>query len=404
MQRKTILFVDDEKKVLDGLSRMLRPFRKAFDMYFVISPKEALALMDKKEFDIIVSDVRMPGMDGISLLNEVKRKHPNTMRIILTGQSSVDATLKSIGIAHQFLDKPCEPIKLKNLLTRALFIKKLMTHPTIEKIVSGLETLPSMPSIYIEIQRRLADPNCSVEEVARCIEKDMAMSAKILQLVNSAFFGHFSHVESPSKAVHLLGLETVKALVLSLHIFSQYDDKKGLPISLDILWKHSMYVGNLAKEIAVAQLQDRKTTDYAFIAGLLHDIGKLILAVNMPDKYKEAIEIAKTEGIELFRAEARVFKTSHAEIGGYLMGLWGLPGPVVEAIVYHHHPECYPCNEFDALAAVYAANVLKFYKGADEDKEAIRSRFSMEFLNRINCGDRLDDWIEIAKEERSKYE
>ncbi len=404
MERKTILFVDDEKKVLDGLSRMLRPFRKVFDMHFVISPKEALSLMEEKEFDIIVSDVRMPVMDGISLLNEVKRRYPNTMRIILTGQSSVDATLKSIGIAHQFLDKPCEPTKLKNLLNRALFIKKLMTHPTIEKLVSNLDTLPSMPSIYIEIQRRLSDPDSSVEEIAKCIEKDVSMSAKILQLVNSAFFGHFSHVESPAKAVHLLGLETVKALVLSLHIFSQYEDKTGLPFSLDSLWKHSMYVGNLAKEIAIAELQDKKTCDYAFIAGLLHDIGKLILAVNMPDKYKKAIEISNQEGVELYRAEAKVFKTSHAEIGGYLMGLWGLPGPVVEAIVYHHHPECYPCNEFDALAAVYAANTLRLCNKKDINKEAIKAQFSKEFLNRIKCNNRLDDWIEIAEEERHKYE
>jgi len=404
MERKTILFVDDEKKVLDGLARMLRPFRKAFDMHFVISPKEALSLMERQEVDIIVSDVRMPVMDGISLLNEVKRRYPNTMRIILTGQSSVDATLKSIGIAHQFLDKPCEPIKLKNLLQRALFIKKLMTHPTIEKLVADLDTLPSMPSIYIEIQRKLSDPNSSVEEIAKCIEKDVAMSAKILQLVNSAFFGHFSHVESPAKAVHLLGLETIKALVLSLHIFSQYEDRKGLPFSLNSLWKHSMYVGNLAKEIAIAELQDKKTSDYAFIGGMLHDIGKLILAVNMSDKYKKAIEISKREAIELFRAEARVFKTSHAEIGGYLMGLWGLPGPVVEAIVYHHHPECYPCNEFDALAAVYAANILKFHKKEDMDREAIKKRFSKDFLNRIGCEDRIDGWIKIAEEERCKYE
>ncbi len=402
MERKNILFVDDEKMVLDGLSRMLRPFKKIFNMQFVSSAKDALSLMETQEIDIVVSDVRMPGMDGISLLNEIKKRHPNTMRIILTGQSSVDATLNSIGIAHQFLDKPCEPGKLKNLLKRALFIKKLMTHPTIERIVSGLETLPSMPSLYIEIQRKLSDPNCTVEDVAMCIEKDVAMSAKVLQLVNSAFFGYYKHVESPAKAVHLLGLETIKALVLSLHIFSQYEDKKALPFSLTSLWKHSIETGNLAKNIAIAELQDKKTADYAFIAGLLHDVGKLILAVNMPDKYRETLKLVSNEHIEMYKAEVKFFRTSHAEIGGYLMGLWGLPGPVVEAIVYHHHPECYPTDEFDALAAVYVANIMTQYKRDEININKILSQSNQDFLCKIEAKDKLNYWIKIYKEK--KYE
>ena len=402
--KKKILFVDDEKRVLDGLRRMLRPLRKCLDMYFVESGREALELMAETKMDIIISDMRMPGMDGAELLTQVQKRFPETVRIVLTGQSSVEATMRTIGIAHQFLDKPCEPERLRDVIQRALFIKRLMSHSAIEKIVAGIGTLPSLPSVYAEIQEKLSDPESSVEEVARCIEKDVAMCAKILQLVNSAFFGHFKPVESPAKAVHLLGLETVKALVLSLHIFTQYQGNGGLPFSIEALWRHSLCVGNLAKKIAAYETNNQKLMDEAFLAGLLHDIGKLILATGLPDKYQKVIEILEQEDIELYEAESRVFKAGHAEIGGYLLGLWGLPGSIVETIIYHHHQDRYPSNEFDIMTAVSAANVFDHEMSPDHPIGA-NPAVDLVYLERIGCSQKLEKWREICRaEQENMYE
>ncbi len=390
-EKKNIIFVDDEKRVLDGLRRMLRPLRKKLNMYFAESGKEALELMVRQECDIIISDMRMPGMNGAELLARVKDEYPATMRIILTGQASEDSTMRTVGVAHQFLDKPCEPERLKNVITRALFIKKLMGFPALEKLVSGMGTLPSLPDVYAEMQAKLSDPESSLDEIAACVERDVAMCAKMLQLVNSAFFGHFSNVDSPAKAVQLLGLETIKALVLSLHIFQEYEGEK-LPFSIKELWDHSLKVGELAKKIAHHETGDEKIMNASFMAGMLHDIGKLVLAAGLPVRYREAMENANENGQPLWQAETGQFKVSHAEVGGYLMGLWGLPGPVVEPIAYHHRPEKYPGEKFDSLTAVSVADFLL------HEQDETPPEFDMTNLSRIGSVEKLSDWRGLRQE------
>lgn len=396
-EKKNIIFVDDEKRVLDGLRRMLRPLRKKLNMHFAESGKDALAMMSQREFDIIISDMRMPGMDGAELLARVKESYPATMRIILTGQASEDATMKTVGVAHQFLDKPCEPERLKNVIARALFIKKLLAYPTLEQLVAGIGTLPSLPDVYAEIQQKLADPESSIEDIAACVEKDVAMCAKILQLVNSAFFGHFSDINNPAKAVGLLGIETIKSLVLSIHVFQCYENRK-IPVSIETLWSHSLNVANIARKIAQDATDNEKVMDSSFMAGMLHDIGKLILATGMPEKYTTAMQIEQDEGIPGWQAETQIFRVSHAEVGAYLLGLWGLPGPVVEPIAYHHRPEKYPSGEFDALTAVSVADFLVHEQAQDCDAPAL----AMEHLKRIGMEDRLPGWRQICEENMEK--
>ncbi len=401
-RKKNIIFVDDEKRVLDGIRRMLRPLRKQLNMHFAESGREALEIMSNEEFDIIVSDMRMPGMDGAELLARVREQFPATMRIILTGQASEESTMGTVGVAHQFLDKPCEPERLKNVIARAFFIKKLMSYPVLEKLVAGLGTLPSLPDIYAEMQEKLADPESSLEDVARCVEKDVAMCAKILQLVNSAFFGHFAEVTSPLKAVGLLGLETIRSLVLSLHIFQEYEGAK-LPFSIEELWNHSLLVAELAHKIAQHTTDNEKVMDASFMAGMLHDIGKLILAAGLPDRYAKVIQGMKDEQLPCWQAETREFKVSHAEVGAYLMGLWGLPGPVVEPIAYHHRPEKYPSESFDSLTAVAVADYLlrKLDEGAGDVNAG---QFDLSYLTRINCVEKMSEWAAICEQEIQKRE
>ena len=221
MDKRRILFVDDEPNILDGLRRMLRSMRKEFDLYFAESGKEALELMNQNEFDVVVSDMRMPGMDGAELMTEIQKRYPHSIRIMLTGQADEESTLRTIGVVHQFLAKPCDPEKLKNILLRASALHRLMIDGKLKDIVSSIDTLPSLPSVYVKLQKKIREPEASLDDIGEIISQDIAMTAKILQLVNSAFFGLYQKVESPARAVKLLGLDTIKALVLVSQIFSE---------------------------------------------------------------------------------------------------------------------------------------------------------------------------------------
>ncbi len=398
MQKKRILFVDDEPNILSGIKRLMRPLRQALDCGYAESGAKALQAMEEEPYDIVVTDMRMPGMDGAELLTKIRDKYPETIRIILSGQAQNKAILSTVTIAHQFLSKPCEPESMKNTLHRACLLHNLLSHTVMRQVVAKIDRLPSLPSIYKEMQDILADPECSVDDVAQCISRDISMSAKILQLVNTAFFGFFKKVESPAQAAHLLGLETINSLVLSVGIFAQYEGDEIAIISLPDLWKHSMTVGAYAKKIAESQTEDKDIINNAFIAGLQHDIGRLILVSNMPDQYREILAEADRQGIAIHEMEYSIFKTGHAEVGSYLLGLWGFSASVLEAIAYHHRPGRYPEQSFDAVCAVHVANVLEYEQ--HHDKSENMPQLDTRFLEKIGCLDRVDEWRKLCREEK----
>jgi HD-like signal output (HDOD) protein len=315
--------------------------------------------MEDTEFDVVVSDMRMPGMDGAQLLTKIQEIHPHSIRIMLTGQANEESIMQTVGVVHQFLAKPCDPDHLKAVLLRASSLHEIISHASLKKIISRLGSLPSLPEVYAKLRKAMADPDISVADVAEIINEDLAMSAKVLQLVNSAFFGLFQKVESPARAVKLLGLETVKNLVLGVGAFSEIDASSKV-FSVQKLWSHSMTVAALAKKIALNETDDKELIDNCFIAGLLHDIGKLVLLAQFQKKYEQTVLLATEYNIQLRTAEKEIFDTVHCDIGAYLMGLWGMPGPVVEAIGFHHRIDNYPNDTFSPAIAVHAANVLYY--------------------------------------------
>jgi HD-like signal output (HDOD) protein len=395
-RKKTILFVDDEPNILAGLKRMLRSMRKEFDLQFAENGKEALELMESTEFDVVVSDMRMPGMDGAQLLAEIQERHPYSIRIMLTGQAQEESILRTVGVVHQFLAKPCEPDHLKAVLLRASGLHDLISHSSLKKIVSRLGALPSLPEVYAKLRKAMTDPEISVAEVAAIIEQDMAMSAKVLQLVNSAFFGLFQKVESPARAVNLLGIDTVKSLVLGVGAFSEIKaSSKLFPVKR--LWSHSMAVGTCAKKIAMNESDDKELIDHSFIAGLLHDIGKLVLLAQMVDQYEQAVQLAEEENICLRMAEKKIFDTVHGDVGAYLMGLWGMPGAVVEAIGFHHRLDDYPATSFNPAMAVHVANAV-YYENRPNEVVGAPHEINRIHLQTLGFGDKIEQWRELCTE------
>lgn len=396
MEKKKVLFVDDEPNVLQGLSRMLRPMRNDWNMTFVTCGEEALALFEKTAFDVVVSDMRMPGMDGAQLLAEIMKRSPNTVRFVLSGQSDRESILKSVGPAHQYLSKPCDAEALRRAIGKACAMRDVLTNANLRKITTQLKSIPSFPALYGEIMREIRSPDSSLENVGRIISKDVSMTAKILQLVNSAFFGQPRRISSPEHAVILLGLDTIRALVLSTGVFSQFSEARLKKLRLGGLLDHSLAVAVLAKNIAKAETGDPGVMEDAFMSGLLHDVGKLVLADNMPELFQSSLEVSKKEKAPLQEAEKKIIGASHAEVGGYLLMLWGLPDAIVEAVSLHHSPEKSHEEGFSPLTAVHVANSLESASGMWENAWE-RPLMRIDYIRRLGLEDRIEAWNGVSE-------
>ena len=383
-----VLFVDDEPLVLQGLQRMLRPMRDRWEMVFVESGAKAMDAMDQDPFHVVVSDMRMPGMNGAQLLAELSRRHPKTVRMILSGHADKNLIIQCVGTAHQFLAKPCEPEALKAAVARACGFEQSLKCERLKELITKMETLPSMPSLFHEIVAKLRDDNCSLDDVAALLASDLGITAKLLKLVNSAFFGLCRPVSNPMEAVSYLGFDTIKALVLAVNAFSCFEEAPRGPLNLDSLWKHSMQVGNWARAIARAENLPPAEVDECFISGMLHDVGKLALSVNLPGLYHEAVALASAERIPAHAAEDKIFGANHADAGGFILSLWGLPGRVVDAIAYHHHPSSSVLKSMGPLAAVHAANV---FSGSDPFAELDQS-----FIAELGLQPNLEAWKSLS--------
>lgn len=396
MTKKNILFVDDEPNILSGLKRMLRSLRKEFDMFFAESGAEALQLMEEHTFDIVVSDMRMPGMDGATLLQKIQIQHPHSIRIMLTGQADDESILRTVGVVHQFLAKPCNPEKLKDVIVRASALHNIMDNGSLKNLVSGIDQLPSLPEVFTRLEKKLKDPETGINEIAEIIEEDVAMSAKVLQLVNSSFFGLYQKADSPARAVSFLGLDTIKALALGVQVFTECK-ANDTGLSIEDLFAHSLLVATCAKKVAEATVSDKDVIDDSFISGILHDIGKLVLITELNDEYSQIISNAKTKNIFLRDAELQSLKASHCDLGAYLIGLWGLQGPIVEAIGFHHRLDEYPAESFSPALAVHIANTF-YYQHKVADNIGAPLELNLSYIEKLGLSDNIDTWQEICQE------
>lgn len=366
---KRILFVDDEPLVLQGIQRSLRAMRTEWEIEFASGGPEALETMAKTPCDVVITDMRMPGMDGAQLLDLVKTRFPRTVRIILSGQSDRETILRSVGPSHQYLSKPCDLDELKQKLVRAFALREMLDDPHLKEVIGRLKTVPSLPALYVAVTEALRHPETPIRKIGDLIAQDMGMCAKVLQLANSAFFGLSCHVSDPQQAVSLIGIDNLKALVLSVQVFSDLGNR--FTQELGFLWNHSMTTASFAQAIARVQSSSRETVDNAFAAGLLHDVGRLVLASAFGAEYQQVLKRAAEPGALLAKCEADAFGCTHNGVGAYLLGLWGLGDSIVEAVAWHHQPAHAQPTSFSALIAVHAAdcygNQMDFHPGLDEN-------------------------------------
>lgn len=399
---RKILFVDDEMLVLAGLQRLLRPMRHEWEIALVNSGQAALEKLQSESFDILVTDMKMPGMTGINLLTEVRERYPQIVRLALSGYSDENLTLQSVNLAHQYLSKPCEPEVLKQTLQRICAQRDLLTNEALQRLVSQLPSLPVLPGLYFQLTRELDAPDVSLERIGQLIAQDVGMTAKLLQIANSAFFGLKREVSNPKDAALYLGVETLRSLVLSLHMFTQFRPAQNLRLKHEALWSHVMQVGQLAKRIAQSEQQPQSLCNAAFTAGLLHEVGHLILATKLPQQYAETVALAEQEAIPLVEAEQHVFGVGHPEVGAYLLGLWGLPDAIVEAVAFHHEPSRGPASTtFTALTAVHVADSLLGEPQVTEQSIAQDTPLDRVYVDELGLGKRITLWQESLTSQKA---
>lgn len=385
---KRILFVDDESSLLQELERTLLFGHGEWALTYAATGGAALDLLARLPFDVVVTDVRMPAAGNTSLLAAVRDQYPSVARIALSAAADRETVLRKVGAAHRYLSRPCEPAQLTVAIGEALAVRDSLNNDALKGIVSRVQSLPSLPTLYIDILEELNSPDPRIDIIAGIVEHDVAMTAKLLQLVNSAYFGRPGRTASVQQAVQFLGVETLQALVLGVHIFSSMHCS-ARHFHPSALWRHSVATSALAGAIARAQGAFPRIVTESVTAGMLHDCGKLLLASVMPAEFDAVVIRARRESTAVWRVEQEALGCTHAEIGAYLLGLWGLPDPVVAAVAWHHRPAESGSQTFNAVAAVHAANTIRPPGQTGEPAD-------MAYLERIGLRTRYAAWCRLA--------
>ncbi len=331
---------------------------EGWKVHAVQNVTDALCQMDQVHFDIVFVDLKGGPVESAQFLHEVWARHPDTIRFLLGDSMEPDLMVMCALGPHQFLQKPLDAGAVRSAIERAELVHRLFQDKEVQTLVSRIRTFPSRPSVYVEVMKELRSSNALPQTVGELVSRDLAISTKLLQITNSAYFGFQRKVTTPADAVTLLGTHTTASLVLGIEAFAKLDNVKLLLFSTDQIWKHSQAVAHSAKAIAEAMTDDEELAHHAYTAALLHDIGKLALAVNMEDQYRHAIDLARERNVPLFETEREIFGATHAQAGAYLLSLWGLPAPVIEAVGTHHQAASQFAPAFTPAVALHLANAL----------------------------------------------
>jgi len=390
-----VLFVDDDIPTLEGLESRLKVLRDEWRMRFVNGAKAALLALEQQPADVVVTDMKMADMDGAELLRQVRQRWPEAVRLILSGHTSQDSILRSLPVAHQFLAKPCDLTQLRQVIVRARALQLCLYSPGVTAAVGSLRSLPAVPRLFQALSAELNSGRGTAKSVAEIIEQDMAMTLRLLQLVNSAFFGLTRRVTHIREAVTYLGFEPIRSLVASAELFramSKMAAPKGF--SLEDVQQHALRVASLTQSL----LPDREQQRTAFSAAILHDVGRVALAVAMPEEFSRARQLSEDKGVPPHEAEQIVFQCTHAEISAHILALWGLPNPLVEAVAFHHRPAELPEPDFGVAGAIHVADALDHLRPTPGVTKAdAYDRFDREYLRSVGKLGDLPTWLALIK-------
>lgn len=326
------MFVDDDPQLLSGFGKALRKHRNRWTMVFADSGEAALAEVRHEPFDVVVSDMRMPAMDGATLLAHIRDEEPTTIRMILSGFSDHSATVRALPVAHQFFNKPCDLGELAAAIDRACELRAMFRSDALLAVVERLGPLPPPPPGYHELAAMIGS-ELRVDAIAAVLHRDAALCERVLRAASSLRPGD-RPISSVSNALARVGIEMLSGFALAAHAFALAGDRELPELSIAQLQEHSLAVARAARELTAGT----ELAGDAFLAGLVHDVGRLVIAMALPDAHMAVEHQLREPGATRRAVETRVLGTSHAEVGAYVLWQWGLPLPIIDAIAHHDGP------------------------------------------------------------------
>lgn len=369
-----VLFVDDETRVLEAIERVLFELESDWETKFVTSGDQALKALAQQAYDVLVSDLRMPGIDGVELLTRAAQLYPRCVRIVLSGDSDEEAALKMVHVAHQFLAKPCSAVTLHQVVERTRQLAQLLPDRKLQTLVGQIGSLPCASDLEQELLALIERDDVEAASVAAVMRRDPAMTSKLLQVASSAFFNSSASVNDVEAAIMRLGMRTLKDLAQRMCAPSS-TRPSALPTitAVQALQRRSLAIAELAA--SMARLPEDAAA--AFLTGLLCDVGQLVLISGAPERQYVTQSEAAQRGVPPHVAEQATWGTTHAEIGAYLLGLWGLPVQIVTAVAEHHAPDQGGADRTGLGQLVWLASCI-----VDDEEPAaeLLSRFGAEQL------------------------
>lgn len=388
-----VLLVTDDAGAQRAFREAFAPLRGDWDVA-AARGAEALRRLDGPGYDALVADVHLAGVGCADVLLEARRRHPPTARLILADPHHPGELLRLVALAHRVLPKPFEPTELIGAVQRSHSLRALLGGSSLASVVGRLASVPALSTLYTRIADELMTPDYSLAAVGELVAQDLGIAARLLQMANSALVGLRKPATTPNQAVKILGADLTRSLVLTADLFSRYNPASLRPFSIEALWEHSQKVAELAGAIAASEHVDERVVRESALSGLLHDIGRLTLASQLAGPYKEVMALIRVDGLSAADAERRVLGTTHAEVGAYLLGLWGLPDALVEAVAWHHNPGGCPGKSFTPLTAVHAADaIVRREEGARPDAD---------YLNRLGLTHRWGEWVALREQTKTK--
>jgi len=373
---KQILFVDDEKSILKALERLF--FDTDYEIFTADSGEEGLRILAANPIDVVVSDMRMPEMDGHQFLTKVKTLYPGTTRLILSGYAEEKEIFRSLinGSSNLYLFKPWDGDDLKKKLAQIFDSRQIFCNRALLDLANGLDNLSLITGIY-NLVSKLIDQEAEITAIAKVIETDPSVTAAVLRIVNSAFYN--IKTGSVSQAITFLGLPILKSIVLSCSLF-KFAVIKVPPFSIALLTRHASTTNLFMAQIYSTFLK-KHVPDTLATAGLLHNMGLLLNLHYFPEQYNKIIhECTANPGKQLPELEREYIGVSHSELGGYLLNWWSIPYPIVECALFHHDPQHKAIIDTEAVAAIHIAN---YYAWKALSPQVARS-LDLETLSRLD--------------------
>lgn len=393
----TVLFVIDDRRVHQSLRRIIVARNLPIELFAAPSASQAKQFFSERVCDVIVADASLPDMEGLELLALVQERWPLTLRILMTEDGGTKIISSLLGAAHQLLTKPVTPECLLATIQTASRLRFLLMDSRLREIVHRLENLPVVSDVYTALTRELQSESCSNQTVARIVSRDMSLTTAILKVVNTPFFGLSRRVDEPLQAVNILGANLVRGLVLSDGVFRPQDPDMYPGFNTEQLWGHCLVAARCCRAVMKVECPTGPAVEDAFLAGLLHDVGKIVMAEGCPEDYIDIIKKSQARNMPLYEVETETLGVTHAQVGAYLLGLWGFSENVVIAMAQHHgHIPGPPLSHLSAVLHVVDVLLHERYVRTSGHAPHLPGG---PFLDIVGGAETFERWKEVVNSE-----